>query len=128
MSREGAPTQEQVREAYIIDELRNTTPEKLMNMMQATSAEEMRKNAQDPEQIKEYLAWDDEWRSLVQALEGEEGERQILNTELKRADLYIAADLTALARETLESARDIAWAMGFENVSEDIEGRLETLE
>jgi len=124
---EGGPSAEQIREAYIIDELKSVPPEQLIEMLQGETDPD---NAASPEQIRELLAWVMEEEDRISGFEEFSNERveQQVNFEIKRADMYHHADLGALERITLEDVLTLAEQYGLGDAVERIQRRLDEIE
>lgn len=121
---EQGPTPEQVREALIINELKDTTPEELMDMMRIENFK-----PRDTEKIKEFISWGREWESLISSIEDQdEGTHQQIKFEIQRAQFYLDAGLTSMGKDALEDALRIAEYAELEEIAREILEKLSMLD
>jgi hypothetical protein len=129
MSMEGVPSPEEIREATIIEELRSTTPEELIDLISAAMSEREKIIPRDAEKIKEYISWEKENEASLENIpEGIERETERMRLEIRRADFYQKAALTALARETLDNALLAAYGLEDIELADMIQEKLDALE
>jgi len=127
MNMENGPSPEQIQEAYIIDEMKNVSPEQLMKLLQGEPNSE---NAVPAEQQKElHILIDEDEKARAELAEGSyEWAEHIIRFELKRATLYHHAGHTALEKITLEDARYLAEQYGLNEEVDIIDARLAGIE
>jgi hypothetical protein len=126
MSFEGGPTPEQIREAYIINEMKSVSPEQMMKFLQGDPDPA---NAIPREQQQELHSWLDEGEEKRNELQegSSEWAEYIVNFELKRAELYRLADMPTMEIITLEDLKPLAENYGLIDEVSRIEKRLSEL-